>query len=96
MNSTEKILSALNAFPNKATILYDPRANETITFQDIIDYVQQQADVLENVKDNIGSLLNEPFVGKTEKQQWQRKGMEEGLKMALEICNEAMGINTEE
>lgn len=39
MKKTEMIIKALQAFDGKSTILYDPTNNETITFQDVIDYV---------------------------------------------------------
>lgn len=38
--------------------------------------------------DKIQELLDQLFIGKTEKQLYQRKGIEEGLKMALEILQE--------
>ena len=42
----------------------------------------------EKIANNIEDILQEPYKGKTEKQEYQRKGMEEGLRMALEICKE--------
>lgn len=44
----------------------------------------------------IRELLDQPFIGKTEKQLYQRKGMEEGLKMALEIVQEYPGLEVTE
>ena len=38
--------------------------------------------------DKIQELLDQPFIGKTEKQLYQRKGMEDGLKTAIEIAKE--------
>lgn len=52
-------------------------------------FVQQvKEDTTKDIEDKIQKLLNTPFEGKTEKQEYQRKGMEEGLKMALEIIAE--------
>ncbi len=47
-------------------------------------------EIVEKIVNNIEDILQQPFEGKTDKQKWQRKGMEEGLKMALEICKEIM------
>ena len=49
---------------------------------------QAVKDIVKEIEDKIKELLDTPFEGKTEKQEYQRKGMEEGLKMALEICKE--------
>ena len=48
-------------------------------------YEQGKKDTMEEIEDKIQELLNTPFDGKTEKQKYQRKGMEEGLKMALDF-----------
>jgi threonine synthase len=40
------------------------------------------------ITDKIQELLVQPFIGKTEKQLYQRKGMEEGLKIAIEFAKE--------
>lgn len=45
---------------------------------------------IEKVVSCIEDILQQPFEGKTDKQKWQRKGMEEGLRMTLEICKEIM------
>ena len=55
-------------------------------------YKQGKQDTVEEIEDKIQELLNTPFDGKTEKQKYQRKGMEEGLKMALEIIREYKDI----
>jgi hypothetical protein len=52
-------------------------------------------DTAKEIEDKIQELLNTPFEGKTEKQEYQRKGMEEGLKMALEIVRECKGVEVE-
>lgn len=46
---------------------------------------ETRKDTVKEIENKIQELLNTPFDGKTEKQEYQRKGMEEGLKMALEI-----------
>lgn len=52
-------------------------------------FIQQAVkDTAEKFANSIEDILKQPFEGKTEKQEWQRKGMEEGLRMALEICKE--------
>ena len=55
-------------------------------------YKQGKKDTVEEIEDKIQELLNTPFDGKTEKQKYQRKGMEEGLKMALEIIKECKDL----
>lgn len=47
-------------------------------------------EIVEKILNSIEDILQQPFEGKTDKQKWQRKGMEEGLRMALEICKEIM------
>lgn len=47
-------------------------------------------EMVEKITNSIEDILQQPFEGKTDKQVWQRKGMEEGLRMALEICKEIM------
>ena len=42
------------------------------------------------IANNIEDILQLPYKGKTEKQEYKRKGMTEGLRMALEICEEVM------
>lgn len=54
-------------------------------------YEQGKQNTVKEIEDKIQELLNTPFDGKTEKQKYQRKGMEEGLKMALEIITEYKG-----
>ena len=49
---------------------------------------QERKETAEKFANDIEDILKQPFEGKTEKQEWQRKGMEEGLRMALEICKE--------
>lgn len=52
-------------------------------------------DMAKEIEDKIQELLDMHFEGKTEKQEYQRKGMEEGLKMALEIVRECKGVEVE-
>lgn len=61
---------------------------------DLIDNAYQQAvkNTAKKIEDKINNLLDTPFEGKTEKQKWQRKGMEEGLKMMLEIVRLCKGV----
>ena len=49
-----------------------------------------QREIIKKISNEIKGILQQPFEDKTEKQQWRRKGMEEGLKMVLEICDEIM------
>ena len=56
-------------------------------------YKQGKQDTIKEIEDKIQELLNTPFDGKTEKQEYQRNGMEEGLKMALEIIAECKEEN---
>lgn len=56
---------------------------------------QAVKETVKEIKDKIQELLNTPFNGKTEKQEYQRKGMEEGLKMALDIVRECKGVEVE-
>lgn len=51
-------------------------------------YEQGKQDIMKKIEYKIQILLNIPFEGKTKKQEYQRKGMEEGLKMALDIIKE--------
>ena len=53
---------------------------------------RERKETAEKFADKIQELLNTPFEGKTEKQEYQHKGMEEGLRMALEICKEIMEV----
>lgn len=53
--------------------------------------VETREETVKNIEDKIQELLDQPFEGKTEKQKHQRKGMEEGLRMALEIFKEHYG-----
>lgn len=48
-------------------------------------YEQGKQDTTKEIENKIQELLNTPFDGKTRKQEYQRKGMEEGLKMALDF-----------
>ena len=57
-------------------------------------YEQGKKDTMEEIEDKIQELLNTPFYGKTEKQKYQRKGMEEGLKMALDFITKYKEENT--
>lgn len=61
----------------------------------IVEKEQTVKDTAKEIEDKIQELLNTPFDGKTEKQEYQRKGMEEGLKMALEIVRECKGVEVE-
>lgn len=51
-------------------------------------YIAGAKAALNHLTNKIQELLDQPFIGKTEKQLYQRKGMEEGLKMAFEILQE--------
>lgn len=51
MKDAEKIIKALKAFDGKSTILYDPSNKETITFQDVIDYVSNLQNENERLND---------------------------------------------
>lgn len=53
---------------------------------DIVEFVRKG--IVDKFSERIEDLLKQPYEGKTEKQRLQRKGMEEGLKMALEIVQE--------
>ena len=75
------------------------KANQIIECHGMLkgcDIVKQAVkDTAKEIEDKIQELLNTPFEGKTEKQEYQRKGMEEGLKMALEIVRECKGVEAE-
>ena len=45
----------------------------------------------EEISNEIEDILQVPYKGNTDKQMLIRKGMTEGLKMALEICKEIIG-----
>ena len=57
----------------------------------------QQAvkDTAKEIECQIRELFYIPFEGKTEKQKYQRKGMEEGLEMALSIVKGYTGVEVE-
>ena len=63
-------------------------------FFNILDTVRkvEREETVEKITKNIEELMVTPFEGKTDKQMLQRKGMEEGLRMALEICKEIMEV----
>ena len=51
-----------------------------------VDFTRKET--AEKFANGVEDLLKQPFEGKTEKQEYQHKGMEEGLRMALEIAKE--------
>lgn len=61
--------------------------------------ILKQQDIVKNTAEEIDCQIRElfyiPFEGKTEKQKWQRKGMEEGLEMALSIVKGYKNIEVE-
>lgn len=76
--------------------LYEQLQKVSLTRKEQIDKLCQKLmetrkETAEKISSSIEDILKEPYKGKTEKQEWQRKGMEEGLRMALEICNEITG-----
>jgi len=76
IKKTEKIMQALNAFDGKAVILYDPTNNETITFEDVIDYVidlQSEVEEYEAVFD----LYNNRKYRKMFIEEWKKEYQKE-------------------
>ena len=51
MKDIETIIKALETFPRRATILYGVHNNEVVTFQDVIDYVNNLHDENERLND---------------------------------------------
>lgn len=51
MKDIETIIKALETFPGGTTILYDSSNNETVTFQDVVDYVIQLQNENERLND---------------------------------------------
>lgn len=51
MKDVETILRALRVFPGTDVILYSADAKETVTFQDVVDYVQGLQDENERLND---------------------------------------------
>lgn len=83
----------INELKSENTVLYKERttliAGSILQKQDIVK------DTSKKIEDKIQELLDTPFEGKTEKQKYQRKGMEEGLKIVLEIVRECKGVEVE-
>lgn len=76
MKEAEKIIQALKAFDGKAVILYDPTNNETITFEDVIDYVidlQSEVEEYEAVFD----LYNNRKYRKMFIEEWKKEYQKE-------------------
>ena len=74
MKNTEKIIEALKLFPGWATIVYGDHPDDTVTYQDIIDYiVNLQNSKVEAINDNCHWI-----------EQWQAK-VEENDELQEEI-----------
>lgn len=70
-------------------------ADEKVFYREVAvkleeDKIKKQAvkEFAEKLKKKIKSISDIGFTGKTEKQLYQRRGMEEGLKMAIEIVDD--------
>lgn len=82
-------MKLLNDFVAKFIELQKQVDELTIVNTNLIKRINRTVkDTPKKIEDKIQELLYTPFEGKTEKQKYQRKGMEEGLKMALEIVKE--------
>ena len=87
------ILAGIMAFVMLLTLILGllPTPARAASSSEIRKQINQLKKEKEEIKDKIQELLNTPFDGKTEKQKYQRKGIEEGLKMALDAITNYKG-----
>ena len=81
-NAVDSVQVAVSSFTRLET-LYKIKCKELELAEE-----KTRKETAEKFANSIENILKQPFEGKTEKQEYQHKGMEEGLRMALEICKE--------
>ena len=85
MKDIETIIKALETFPGGTTILYDSSNNETVTFQDVVDCIQELQ--IENERLNDMKFTQE-HCDLYKENEWLKASLRQTVKDTAKQCND--------